>query len=127
MPFSKTVVNINKCVFLPQALSMRTLSAIAFVISIIGLLLACYNQFALVPFLDNVEINPQIKSDEFTVALRQKYESQQFVVSMLCIILGVFSVLFCTTMYLNKRTRMTFVGTFIGLLVAVLGIVYSWF
>ncbi len=106
---------------------MRTLSAIAFVISIIGLLLACYNQFALVPFLNNVNVNPEIKVNEFTIALRKQYENQQFVVNMLCIILGVFSVLFCTTLYLNKRTRMTFVGTFIGLLVAVLGIIYSWF
>lgn len=106
---------------------MRALSAIGFVISICGLLLVCYNQFAVVPFLSNLNGNSEIRVDEFTIALRQHYESQLMLLSTISIIIGVFSVLFCSMLYLRKRTRMTFMGTLIGVIVAVMGIIHSWY
>lgn len=106
---------------------MRALSAIGFVISIIGLLLVCYNQFAIIPFLTDLNGNADIKDNEFTQALRFNYENQLFFLSMLSIIVGVFSVLFCSLVYLRKRTRMTFIGTIIGFFVAVMGIIHSWY
>lgn len=106
---------------------MRALSAIGFVISIIGLLLVCYNQFAVIPFLTDLNSSDQIRVNEFTITLRQNYEAQLFFISTLSIIVGVFSVLFCSMVYLRKRTRMTLIGTILGLIVAVMGIVHSWY
>ncbi|MNJ83904.1 hypothetical protein D3C87_13330 [compost metagenome] len=106
---------------------MRALSAIGFVISIIGLLLVCYNQFAVIPFLTDLNSSDEIRVNEFTITLRQNYETQLFFISTLSIIVGVFSVLFCSMVYLKKRTRMTLIGTILGVLVAVMGIVHSWY
>lgn len=106
---------------------MRALSAIGFVISLIGLLLVCYNQFAVIPFLADLNGSSEIRVNEFTIALRQHYETQLFFISTLSIIVGVFSVLFCSMIYLRKRTRMTLMGTIIGLIVAVMGVVHSWY
>jgi hypothetical protein len=106
---------------------MRALSAIGFVISVIGLLLVCYNQFAIIPFLTDLNSNVDIKDNEFTQALRFNYENQLFSLSMLSIIVGVFSVLFCSIVYLKKRTRMTLIGTILGVFVAVMGIIHSWY
>lgn len=106
---------------------MRALSAIGFVISVIGLLLVCYNQFAIIPFLTDLNSNAAIKDNEFTQSLRFNYENQLFFLSMLSIIVGVFSVLFCSIVYLKKRTRMTLIGTILGVLVAVMGIIHSWY
>ncbi len=106
---------------------MRALSAIGFVISVIGLLLVCYNQFAIIPFLTDLNGNVEIKDNEFTQSLRFNYENQLFLLSMLSIIVGVFSVLFCSIVYLKKRTRMTLIGTIIGFFVAVMGIIHSWY
>lgn len=104
---------------------VRSLSAIGFVISIIGLLFACYNQFAVIPFLADLN-SPDTKSYEFPIYLTEKYESQQSLVSILCIIIGAFSVIFCSFVYLRKRTRMTLIGTIIGFIVATAGIIHSW-
>lgn len=106
---------------------MRALSAIGFVISIIGLLLVCYNQFAIIPFLTDLNSNADIQDNEFTQALRFNYENQLFFLSMLSIIVGVFSVLFCSVVYLKKRTRMTLIGTILGVVTAVMGIIHSWY
>jgi hypothetical protein len=106
---------------------MRALSAIGFVISIIGLLLVCYNQFAVIPFLTDLNSSNEIRENEFTIALRQRYETQLLFISTFSIIIGVFSVLFCSLVYLRKRTRMTLIGTIVGLLVAAMGIIHSWY
>jgi hypothetical protein len=106
---------------------MRALSAIGFVVSIIGLLLICYNQFAIIPFLTDLNSSSEIHDNEFTITLRQKYETQLFFMSTLSIIIGVFSVLFCSLVYLRKRTRMTLIGTILGVFVAVMGIIHSWY
>jgi len=112
--------------FVTQSINMRALSAIGFVISVIGLLLVCYNQFAVIPFLTDLNSSNEIRENEFTIALRQRYETQLFFISTFSIIIGVFSVLFCSMVYLRKRTRMTLIGTILGLLVAVMGIIHSW-
>ena len=104
---------------------MRALSAIGFVISIIGLLLVCYNQFAVIPFLTDLNSSNEIRENEFTIALRQRYETQLLFISTFSIIIGVFSVLFCSLVYLRKRTRMTLIGTIVGVLVTVMGIIHS--
>jgi hypothetical protein len=106
---------------------MRARSAVGFVISIIGLLLVCYNQFAVIPFLTDLNGSNEILDNEFTAALRQKYETQLLFISTISIIVGVFSVLFCSLVYLRKRTRMTLMGTIFGLLAAVMGIIHSWY
>ena len=106
---------------------MRALSAIGFVISVIGLLLVCYNQFAIIPFLTDLNSNSTIKDNEFTQSLRFNYENQLFFLSMLSISVGVFSVLFCSVVYLKKRTRMTLIGTILGVIAAVMGIIHSWY
>lgn len=105
---------------------MRTLSAVGFVTSILGLLLASYNQFAIVPFLHKLNGDSSLKVNEYVITMRIGYENQLATISLLCIIIGVFSVLFCSFVYLRKRTRMTFMGIFIGLAVAVMGIIHSW-
>lgn len=104
---------------------MRALSAIGFLISIIGLLLACFNQFAVIPQLADL-YSTSIRSDEFTTHLTVKYQDQQSLLSMACIIIGVFSVVFCSLVYLRKRTRMTLIGTIVGFIVAVMGVLHSW-
>ncbi|MGV3610438.1 MAG: hypothetical protein ACO1N0_05790 [Fluviicola sp.] len=106
---------------------MRALSAIGFVISVIGLLLVCYNQFAIIPFLTDLNSNMDIKDNDFTQMLRFNYENQLSFLSMLSIIVGVFSVLFCSIIYLRKRTRMTLIGTILGVFVAVMGVIHSWY
>jgi hypothetical protein len=106
---------------------MRTLSAIGFVISIIGLLLACYNQFGVVPFLNHLTHDTAITDNDFTIALRQDYEFRLSTISILCVIIGVFSVIFCSMIYLRKNTRMTLIGTLIGFVVATIGILHLFF
>ncbi|MBP5982100.1 MAG: hypothetical protein KA734_00120 [Fluviicola sp.] len=103
---------------------MRTLSAIGFVISIIGLLLAFYNQFGVVPFLNDLISNADYKATELNIALRQDYENRLNLISILCVIIGVFSVLFCSFIYLKKNTRMTMIGTLVGFIVTVLGVIH---
>lgn len=104
---------------------MRALSAIGFVISIIGLLLVFYNQFAVIPILADL-YSTNTKSYEFSIYLTEKYENQQNIISILCMIIGVFSVIFCSFVYLRKRTRMTLIGIIVGFIVATMGIVHSW-
>lgn len=104
---------------------MRALSAIGFVISVIGLLLVSYNQFAVVPLLSDLQNTTDIDTD-FTNQLRQEYEFILFFISTLSIIIGVFSVLFCSVLFLKKRTRMTFLGILIGSLVTLMGVIHSW-
>jgi hypothetical protein len=106
---------------------MRTLSAIGFVISILGLLLAFYNQFGVVPLLHDLNSNADYKITEYTIALRQDYEYRLNIISILCVITGVFSVLFCSLIYLRKNTRMTLMGTIIGFIVATMGIIHFFF
>lgn len=103
---------------------MRVFSAVGFVISVCGLLLACYNQFGLMPFLRDLH-SASTKSYELTIHLASKYEDQQHFISILCIIIGVVSVLLCSTLYFRKKTRMTLVGSFLGLVVTILGIIQS--
>lgn len=103
---------------------MRALSAIGFVISIIGLLLACYNQFAIIPFLTDL-YSTSTKSYELSIVLTHKYEEQQNMLSLLSIIIGAFSVVFCSFVYFRKRTRMTLIGTLVGFVVTVMGIFHS--
>jgi hypothetical protein len=104
---------------------MRALSAIGFVISILGLLLVSYNQFAVVPLLSDLQNTTDIHT-EYTIQLRQEYEFILFFISTLSIIIGVFSVLFCSILFLKKRTRMTFLGIIFGAIVTILGVVHSW-
>lgn len=104
---------------------MRELSAIGFMISIIGLLLVCYNQFAIIPILNDLN-SPEYKSYEFPILLSEKYENQQTLISILSIAIGAFSAIFCSFVYLQKRTRMTLIGTIIGFIVATMGIIHSW-
>jgi hypothetical protein len=106
---------------------MRTLSAIGFVISLVGLLLACYNQFGVVPFLRELTQGSDLIVDDFTIALRQDLENKLNMISILCVIIGVFSVLFCSMLYLRKNTRMTLIGTIIGFVVAIVGIIHLFF
>ncbi|HRP52652.1 MAG TPA: hypothetical protein PLI97_04005 [Fluviicola sp.] len=106
---------------------MRSLSAIGFVVSFCGILLVFYNQFAVIPFLSNLNENSALQVNDFTISLRVRYEIQLHLISTICIIVGVFSVLFCSFLYLRKRTRMTFVGTIFGLIVAIMGIIHSWY
>lgn len=103
---------------------MRALSAIGFVISIIGLLLVFYNQFAVIPFLNDLN-STSLKSNEYTIYLTDFYQDQLNIISILCIIIGAFSVIFCSLLYLRKRTRMTLFGAFIGWGVTVMGIIHS--
>lgn len=102
---------------------MRILSAVGFTISIIGLLLALYNQLALIPFLR--DLNSDSSAYELSIHLSQKYEMQQYIISILCISIGAFSVLFCSLVYLKKRTRMTLIGTLVGFIVTIMGILHS--
>lgn len=104
---------------------MRALSALGFVISIIGLLFVFYNQFAVIPHLQDLE-SPRLISSEYLIYLTEKYEYQHHLVSILSIIIGTFSVIFCSFVYLKKRTRMTLVGTIIGFIVATMGLIQSW-
>lgn len=105
---------------------MRTLSAIGFVISMIGLLLASYNQFGVVPFLKNLD-NTNLQVTEYTISLRQSMENTMNTLSMLCVIIGVFSVIFCSLLYLGKSTRMTLIGTIVGVVVTVMGVIHLFF
>lgn len=106
---------------------MRVLSAIGFLLSVAGLLLACYNQFGIVPYLHNLNSNPDIQVNEFTISTREQYEHLMSVISTLSLCIGVFSVLFCSLLYLRKRTRMTLVGTILGFVTATFAIIHSWF
>ena len=85
----------------------------------------CYNQLAVIPILADLN-SPETKSFEYSIHLTEKYEAQQSLVSILCIIIGAFSVIFCSFVYLRKRTRMTLIGTIIGFIVATMGIIHSW-
>lgn len=82
---------------------MRTLSAIGFVISLVGLLLACYNQFGVVPFLRELTQGSDLIVDDFTIALRQDLENKLNMISILCVIIGVFSVLFLFHVILTQK------------------------
>lgn len=103
---------------------MRILSAIGFTISFTGLLLALYNQLAVIPVLNDL-YSIDTQSYELSIHLTEKYEMQQYVISILCICIGVFSTLFCSFVYLRKRTRMTLIGTLLGFVVTVMGIIHS--
>ncbi len=105
---------------------MRILSALAFVISLIGLLLAFYLVFGLVPSLHKLN-QAGVREYPLTLVQRKNLSQEVEFFSMICLILGVFSILFCSQLYLRKKTRMTFLGILIGFLVVVAGIVYSWF
>lgn len=105
---------------------MRALSAIGFVVSIIGLLLISYNQFAVIPLLTDIHTKTDIPT-EYAIQLRQRFEYSLFFISTLSIITGVFSVLFCSILFLKKKTRMTFLGIIIGAFVTIVGVIHSWF
>jgi hypothetical protein len=102
---------------------VRALSALGFVISVIGLLLVCYNQFAVIPVLR--ELN-DTKAYELSIQMTEQYEQQQFTINILSIITGVLSVIFCTLIYLKKRTRLTLIGIVIGFLVVVMSVIHMW-
>lgn len=104
---------------------MRALSAIGFVISCIGLLLVTYNQLAVIPFLNDLK-STGMRSYDLPIYLTDKYEDQYNVLTITSIIIGFFSVIFCSYIYFQKRTRMTLFGTIIGFVVAVMGIIHSW-
>jgi hypothetical protein len=104
---------------------VRALSAIGFTISIIGLLLALYNQLAVIPLLNEL-YSAETQSYELSIHLTEKYEMQQYIISILCIVIGAFSSIFCSFVYLRKRTRMTIIGTIVGFVVTVMGIIHSW-
>ncbi len=106
---------------------MRALSAIGFFISVVGLLLVCYDQFGIVSMLNGMESNLQLHSDEYTNNLRLDYEHRLSLNSTVGLIAGVFSVLFCSLLYLRKRTRMTLIGTILGFITATMAIIHSWF
>lgn len=106
---------------------MRALSAIGFFISVIGLLLACYNQFGIVPSLHNINNDPDLQVNEFLISMRQNLENRLNMISTLSLVIGVFSVLFCSMIYLRKRTRMTLIGTVLGFITATMAIIHSWF
>ena len=106
---------------------MRALSATGFFISVCGLLLVCYNQFGVVPYLHYIENNPDLKADEFLINQRETYQQTLALISTVSLIIGVFSVLFCSLVYLRKRTRMTLLGTIIGFVTATMAIIHSWF
>lgn len=105
---------------------MRALSAIGFFISIVGFLLVCYNQFGIVPYLDNLNGNIALQDDEFTSATRLQYEHILSLISAISLIIGVFSVLFCSLVYLRKRTRMTLIGTILGFITTVFAVLHIW-
>lgn len=104
---------------------VRALSALGFVISIIGLLFVFYDRFAVIPHLRELE-SPKLISSDYLIVLTEKYTYQHHLVSILCIIIGSFSVVFCSFIYLRKRTRMTLVGTIVGFIVATMGLIQSW-
>jgi hypothetical protein len=105
---------------------MRALSAIGFFISIVGFLLVCYNQFGIVPYLNNLNGNLAIQDNEFTNSTRLQYEHILSMISTISLIIGVFSVLFCSLVYLRKRTRMTLIGTILGFATTVLAVLHTW-
>lgn len=102
---------------------MRALSAIGFVISVIGLLLIAYNQFAVIPFLDELQTSTDFSND-YTVQLRQSNENTLQTLSIISLIIGAFSVLFCSNLYIKKKTRMTFLGIIIGTIVTIFSIIH---
>jgi hypothetical protein len=102
---------------------VRALSALGFVISVIGLLLVCYNQFAIIPVLKDLN---ETKAYELSIQMTEQYEQQQFTINILSIITGVLSVIFCTFIYLKKRTRLTLIGIVIGFLVVVMSVIHMW-
>lgn len=104
---------------------MRALSAIGFVVSSIGLLLACYNQFAIIPTLNDHLYSTGIKSYELAIQMTEDYEYQRHLISILSIIIGAFSVIFCSFVYLQKRTRMTLIGIIVGFVVTTMGILHT--
>jgi hypothetical protein len=104
---------------------VRALSAIGFVISIVGLLLVCYNQFAIIPTLNDHLYSTGIKSYELVIKMTEDLEYQRHLNSILSIIIGAFSVIFCSFVYLQKRTRMTLIGIFVGFIVTLMGIVHT--
>ena len=101
---------------------MRALSATGFFISVCG-----YNQFGVVPYLHYLDNNPELKVDEFLINQRETYQNTLTLISTISLIVGVFSVLFCSVVYLRKRTRMTLLGTIIGFVTATMAIIHSWF
>lgn len=105
---------------------MRALSAIGFFISIVGFLLVCYNQFGIVPYLNNLDGNLAFQDNEFTNSTRLQYEHILSMISAISLIVGVFSVLFCSLVYLKKRTRMTLIGTILGFVTTVFAILHIW-
>ena len=106
---------------------MRALSAIGFFISVVGLLLVCYDQFGIVTVLKGLENNVDLHSNEYTNNLRLQCEHELSLNSTVGLITGVFSVLFCSLLYLRKKTRMTLIGTILGFITATMAIIHSWF
>ena len=106
---------------------MRALSAIGFLISVGGLLLACYNQFGIVPYLHYLDHNPELTDNDFLIVQRASTAQALTLISTVSLILGVFSVLFCSMMYLRKRTRMSLLGIIIGFVSATMSIIHFWF
>lgn len=106
---------------------MRALSAIGFLISVCGLLLACYNQFGVVPYLQYLDNNPDLKVNDFLINQRETFQNTLTLISTISLIAGVFSVLFCSLVYLRKRTRMTLLGMIIGFVTATMAIIHFLF
>lgn len=106
---------------------MRTLSALGLFVSVIGLLLVCYIQFGIVPMLHDLNSDVELTTNEFTISLHQEYKNNLVLLSTVALIIGVFSVLFCSLLYLRKKTRMTMIGTILGFITATIAIIHSWF
>jgi hypothetical protein len=105
---------------------MRALSAIGFLLSIFGLLLVIYSQFGIIPFLESLD-NPDLKTDDYMIVSRQRYETMLLISSTWILILGVTAVIMCSILYLKKNMRMTLIGTILGFIVALFGVIQMWF
>ncbi|MFN5982864.1 MAG: hypothetical protein ACK479_05315 [Fluviicola sp.] len=105
---------------------MRALSAIGFLISVFGLLLVIYSQLGVIPLLESLD-NPDLKTDDFTIVTRQHYETLLLILSTWILILGVLAVALCSILYLKKNMRMTLIGTILGFIVAIFGVIQMWF
>jgi ABC-type dipeptide/oligopeptide/nickel transport system permease component len=105
---------------------MRGLSAVGFFISIVALLLVFYVQFGILPSLETINA-VDINSNEFSNNYRIDAENNFSNLSLVALILGVFSVIFCSSLYLMRKTRMTMLGTIFGLIVSVFGMIYLFF
>jgi hypothetical protein len=105
---------------------MRALSAIGFLLSIFGLLLVVYSQLGIIPFLESLD-SPDLKTDDYMIVSRQRYETMLLISSTWILILGVTAVIMCSILYLKKNMRMTLIGTILGFVVALFGVIQMWF